>query len=624
MAKIIHPKQWRPVDVEDLEPAAWDVVYSHANRYVIAGPGAGKTELLAQRACYLLQTGQSPSPKRILAISFKRDAARNLRDRVKARCEADLAWRFDSYTFDAFSKGLLDRFWEALPETWRPTPEYLMTFPRDSEITAFLDEIGARPEVSTGPVNQTPRPNVRRFMHEYVLGSPLPLEPAEPSSFGELAAKIWWQQSLKGVDGKTRLTFPMVGRLAELLLRTNPKLLKALQRCYSHVFMDEFQDTTAVQYGLVLTAFQNSMVILTAVGDKKQQIMRWAGAMDDIFDRFGSDIGATESSLVSNYRSSPELVKIQHILARAIDQSYVPVESKVAAEISSMPCEVREYHDVERESQDLGSLILKTLEERNLNPRDIAILVRQRPTDYEPLIAEVLRSRGIWLRVEAQLQDLLAERLTGAILPFLRLGSVARSGQYWQICTEVAVALWGFDPEEDGHKVSKALARFHSKLRNHMQALPTQTSQTKQVVDMVLDYLGRANLVNNFKEYQQSEYLKETEDNLALYLNRSCQVSQDWERALDDFEGRDIVPMMTIHKSKSLEYDTIIFVGLDDQAWWNFARQSEEERSAFFVAFSRAKQWVVFTCCEQRGGKSGIASLYDLLHSAGVPSRIIE
>jgi len=45
---------------------------------VTAGAGAGKTEFLAQKATYLLQTGLCAAPKRILAISFKRDAARNL------------------------------------------------------------------------------------------------------------------------------------------------------------------------------------------------------------------------------------------------------------------------------------------------------------------------------------------------------------------------------------------------------------------------------------------------------------------------------------------------------------------------------------------------------------------
>ena len=49
MTHLINPKKWLPIGVEELEPAAWDVVRSQANRIVIAGPGAGKTELLAQR-----------------------------------------------------------------------------------------------------------------------------------------------------------------------------------------------------------------------------------------------------------------------------------------------------------------------------------------------------------------------------------------------------------------------------------------------------------------------------------------------------------------------------------------------------------------------------------------------
>ena len=81
--------------VEELESAAWEVVRSQKNRVVIAGPGAGKTELLAQRACYLLQTGIARAPRRILAISFKRDAAKNLKDRVAQRCHSEDAARFD-------------------------------------------------------------------------------------------------------------------------------------------------------------------------------------------------------------------------------------------------------------------------------------------------------------------------------------------------------------------------------------------------------------------------------------------------------------------------------------------------------------------------------------------------
>jgi superfamily I DNA/RNA helicase len=131
----IVAEDWTPVGVEALEAAAFLVVRSTDNRSVIAGPGAGKTELLAQRAAYLLQTGGSPRPQRILAICFKRDAATNLAARVRQRCRPEHAARLDSMTFDAFAKGIVDRFGQALPDAWRPTPTIKSSF-RMNDCTA--------------------------------------------------------------------------------------------------------------------------------------------------------------------------------------------------------------------------------------------------------------------------------------------------------------------------------------------------------------------------------------------------------------------------------------------------------------------------------------------------------
>ena len=75
---------------------------------------------------------------------------------------------------------------------------------------------------------------------------------------------------------------------------------------------------------------------------------------------------------------------------------------------------------------------------------------------------------------------------------------------------------------------------------------------------------------------------------------------------------------MTIHKSKGLEYHSVIFVGLDDGAWWSFAGDKIEGTAGFFVAFTRAEQRVVFTYCARRGARNKIAALYGLLEQAGV------
>src|SRR3546814_7139231 len=111
--------------------------------------------------------------------------------------------------------------------------------------------------------------------------------------------------------------------LAELLLRANPHIRRALRATYPFVFVDEFQDTTYAQYDFLLSAFADGRTTVTAVGDDKQRIMAWAGARLDAFQRFEADFGAVRIPLAFNFRSSPGLVRIQHVVARALDANAI-------------------------------------------------------------------------------------------------------------------------------------------------------------------------------------------------------------------------------------------------------------------------------------------------------------
>lgn len=122
---MIQPEDWTPVGGLELEPNALKAVRENsANVVVAAGPGAGKTELLAQRADFLFRTGASPYPKRVLAISFKVDAARNLQSRVRLRSGSQYSARFDSFTFHAFAKRLVDNYRPALTGQNALNPDY--------------------------------------------------------------------------------------------------------------------------------------------------------------------------------------------------------------------------------------------------------------------------------------------------------------------------------------------------------------------------------------------------------------------------------------------------------------------------------------------------------------------
>jgi superfamily I DNA/RNA helicase len=134
----------------------------------------------------------------------------------------------------------------------------------------------------------------------------------------------------------------------------------------------------------------------------------------------------------------------------------------------------------------------------------------------------------------------------------------------------------------------------------------------------VLDFVGRERLVAVHPPYGQGDWFKKVVDATAIHLRTSSEAADDWTVALDTYEGLHAVPLMTIHKSKGLEYDTVIFVGLDDGAWWSFAGDQIEATAGFFVAFTRAKQRVAFTYCARRGARRKIATLYGLLEKAGV------
>ena len=109
---------------------------------------------------------------------------------------------------------------------------------------------------------------IKTFERDHLVASPLILDSSPPHpTIEQWATAEFWRAWLRtGLHGA--LTFSMIGRLAELLVRTNPMARVLLRLTYSHLFMDEFQDTTQVQYDLAKTIFAGSSTVVTAVGDK--------------------------------------------------------------------------------------------------------------------------------------------------------------------------------------------------------------------------------------------------------------------------------------------------------------------------------------------------------------------
>ncbi|MDW6021862.1 ATP-dependent helicase [Mesorhizobium sp. BAC0120] len=638
--RLLKPNEWTPVGVEELEDNAMKAVKASGNTLVTAGPGAGKTELLGQRGVYLLETGTCPFPRRILAISFKRDAARNLRQRFEQRCSKDQVGRLDSLTFDAFAKQVLDRFWRALPDPWGLRVPYKIIFSiSPNEYAAFQREVADNLDNNAHPAGWATqllgkKPSAAQVYsvnkQQFDAGiNDLELQPLGVPSVAAFLQLVRLRWAFE--QNTVLLSFPQIGRLAQLIVEANPSIREAMRATYSHLFVDEFQDTTGVQYGLARSIFRDSATVVTAVGDDKQRIMGWAGALDDSFGLFEKDFlpggvnkGQERLSLVTNRRSNARIVEILNVLKERLAPGEPDFKAKRA--VPALPpeqiCSVVVSKTERDEAEALGEYVAKRLKEGK-RPRDIALLVRQKPAEWEDQCAGVLLKHGVPVRNEdrqvggASIQDLVADPYPRAVLDMLEFLTKARGGAVWGRLFELLCDLNAVeDGDEEANELADALDRFAEGNRVDGSGQPIDWAQAAALVDKIEAFIGLGNLQATAPHYLDRPYFDLIRGATRAFLKECIGAGRPLVEAIAAFRGDTSVPLMTITKSKGLEYDIVILLGLDDVQWWSFNKNAEEAHSNFFVAASRAKEQLFLTYNGK--GTSKIGEVLTLLNKAGV------
>lgn len=611
----IKANDWQPAPGILIEGKALEIVKCKDSMAVSAGPGAGKTELLAARANFLLSTGICPPPRRILAIAFKVDAARNLEARVKERCHPLLTRRFDSLTLDAFAKRLVDQFSEALPDQLRPSPDYAIMFPKRGDWERFQRSLLVEYPIA---ISYQP-PKFDKIVHD---GVP---DPQSDILHNQelLIQSLWWKRHL--ASKPSRLTFDMVKSLAIEILTRQPVIRSAIRDTYSHIFLDEFQDVTARQYELIRTCFYKSDAVLTAVGDKKQAIIGWAGAFEDIFDKFEADFHAREERLELNFRSNSRIVELINNLGDSIDNEYVQTKSsRPETEIPENAIEVWEFDNQQAEGKYLASFINSELQSKqDLGPSDFVILAKIRVNDVEKRIKFEFEEQNLKLRNEARtigdiaIQDLVKERAFLFMLDAVKLAVNIRGGQPHLNCQNIFAEVEGFDiSSERGHsETMRAVRNLVEGLRKLTKGKSPSDLQGKEIVNIILSHVGRDKLQRAYREYQGGNRLNSVVTGFTLFFDECRQESASWPECISNIEGTDSVRLMTIHKSKGLEYHTVVFVEFNDDSFWG----NEDDTKVFFVALSRACERVYFSYCDDSKGSKNIRPLLDRLQSADVP-----
>ncbi|QIG43942.1 ATP-dependent helicase [Nocardioides anomalus] len=401
---------------------------------VLAGPGTGKTTTLVEAVVRRIEDGTHPD--RVLALTFSRKAAEQLRDRVAARVGRTMSASIGS-TFHSFAYGLIRRY---APAELYVGPLRLLSAPEQDVVLREL--LQDHPESVRWPASLRQALGTRGFAREVhaVLSRAREkgLDGDELAALGRehdvpefVAAGAFLEQYLTILDDRSAVDYADLIRRATIEAWTHRDELRAE---LAHVFVDEYQDTDSGQVAL-LRALAGDGRDLVAVGDPHQSIYAFRGAevrgILDFPTVFAQADGrpADVVALATTRRFGPRLLTAtQRVAGRIGLPGSIGDEAKAAFLAPSADggphgpgrVVVRTYDSDRAEAEHLADLLRRAHLEDGVPWDEMAVLVRSGRQSIPPL-RRSLGAAGVPVEVAADELPLVRDPAALPLIDALRV-----------------------------------------------------------------------------------------------------------------------------------------------------------------------------------------------------------
>lgn len=544
---------------------------------VAAGPGTGKTKTLTDRILFLLSQGGA-KPSEITAVTFTREAAREMRERLAAKLGKRSLAAMTINTFHAICFAQLGN------------PPLIGT----SEAVALAEEVFLARGKKLSPhrllqaVSQMKNGAAQR-------------DPKIPTELLEAYQEALTGKGLLDLDDLLRKG-----------LSQPPKKPKA----FTHLLIDEFQDCNQLQYDLAL-AWSKNAKSLFVIGDPDQSIYGFRGALGNCFSQLRADFpGLREIRLTRNYRSTPEI--LGSALAVISQNPGGPRELSAQGPSGEKVClftggdEFSEAIFLAKEvarrtgGMDMLSAQGATEPETTLAFSEIAILCRTHR--QLELIERSLRREDIPCVIVGR-EDFLDKPLVQGTLAFFRFLSDPRDLESLKSCLKL---LWNCP----GSAISSALSALPllsgQKPENWQEALG-DIPALSQFLRMAAEYFPLLSqkpekLLERWKEQWPQESSLRKLQNMAAFHQTLPEFltilalgeEGDLRRASGTLKSSGAVRLMTFHGAKGLEFPLVFLAGASQgklplEAASGTAEGQEEERRLFYVGMTRAQKELVIS-----------------------------
>ena len=595
---------------------------------VLAGAGSGKTRVITVRTGWML--AHRIAPENILAMTFTRKAAGEMRERIGKLVGPERAEKLTIGTFHAFCAKYLRAKARAAG------------LPSNFTICDASDQLAAARaalrELRVGSaVLQPAALQARISLAKNKLETPEVLLARPGDEKDELVAR-GWQKYEEQLARARMLDFDDLLLVTCRVLKNDAALRGELERRFRYVMVDEYQDTNGPQYEIV-HAIAGAHQNLCVVGDDDQSIYGWRGADVSKILSFEKHFPkARVVRLETNYRSTEPILEAANRLIANNPKRHG--KTLVSALGRGDPIRYLRGEDETGEADWIALDIQEGVRQRHFNLRDCAVLFR---SNTQPRVFEQqFRARGLpYVLVggmsffdRKEVRDVLAY-LRLAANPhdepsFLRvvncpprgvgkatlegaLEFATAHGISIQQAFERAAEIEGLNQAavESVHRLREKLARFGAKdpgrnlvswLRELVEAVDYRAEVERAYPDAKMRE-DRWNAVTQVLDMAENHVRRNSEAGLASFLE-SLTLSAEDERDDSDAPKKDAVMLMTVHAAKGLEFPRVYLAGVEEGILPHLRSVNEdtveEERRLMYVAITRAQKLLTVTWTKSR------------------------
>ncbi len=574
---------------------------------VLAGAGSGKTRVIIERLAWLVEE-RGADPRALLAVTFTNRAAGELRERLAARLQVD---RVDAWvgTFHAFGLYVLRREMAHLGRA-----KAFTVFDDGDRIALMRRLVKALPE---GMAEVSPR-EALQWISGYKQRAAAPDFAAAAAAEGaaEKSFRALWTGYHGALLRSQAVDFDDLLLLPVALFEEHEAVLRKYQGRFSHVLVDEYQDTNRAQY-LIARALCAAHGNLFVVGDEDQSIYSWRGAdINNILD-FSKDFPAAEVfRLEQNYRSTKAILDGANAV---VSQNTLRLGKTLwTEEEGGGPIRYFAAEDAAAEAQ----FVAKDILERGLDAAGVAVLFRTNA--QARLIEEALLKKGIAYLVVGGVK-FYARKEVKDLLCYLRL--IANRGDDESFRRIINAPTRGMGKKAMERVEEHAAARGVS-LLEALQALEhdetfcarkagaefvrmiddltieARSVSVSSLVELLLARVGYRKYVEKQDEKDFRTRIEAVDEFVSACVQEDAAGAKDVMAFLQDLalvsdvdaweRGAAAVTLMTCHGAKGLEFDYVYLIGLEE-GLLPFgqdieAEEMEEERRLCYVAMTRARK----------------------------------